>query len=641
MAIKCLDDSYDRDSYVYKVVRDSSYIVYNNTRSFINRGKIKKTSGFLDSLLRGLKTGVMTIRGREYSKVSGVVSRRTLIDALASVRKIVCIVDENTASLNMRYIHDTQRGFVCPVETSDGKHAGLTKYLASTAIISGYIDNSPIVEYLLSLEDNESFKLVCFNGLVIGRKNINRYDFKKLFPEASIYYNGYHYTIRTFPGRLLRPVFIKDTETIHMIDPAEQLYHSSEYTEFHEIAMVGLTAGLLPLCEHNQSARVVFGCNMIKQAIETSVMNQYSEEHRQLVYGQVPFVSTDLNDIINNDNLTGVNTVVALTTYGGWNQEDSVVVNKSAIERGLFSNMYYKKVSAIVHKNYIITQNIYEEDNEEERTICQVIHGEIKKEIINMKVPAKGIYNIMGQTVEKLEYPNVKLTITVYQFRVPQVGDKIASRNAQKSIIGRIVDEIDMPFTESGTYPDIIINPHAIPSRMTVGQLIESMVGKICCTEGTLVKKKLFEPIDMECKNDTEYLIDGRTGNYIQNVVTIGIVFYMALKPQVTDKIFSRYEGPLNRFNRQPTSGKSQEGGLRIGEMELDALLAHGSDQIINQMVSQSDEIEITLCETCRTRVHDLQGHEYHILHKQKVPMSRIITEDLFAAISIGTKVDF
>jgi DNA-directed RNA polymerase beta subunit len=627
MCVKCLDNDYDRDSYVYKIIKDSSYLVYSAASS---KSKSK-------SLLKALKTGTLNIRGKTYSKISGVVSRRTYIDSLESVRKITCIVNENAASLKMRYVHDTQRGFICPAETSDGKNAGITKYLASTAIISGYIDNNEIMNYISQLKEDVSYPLLCFNGLVIGKRDINRDDFKDTFPKASIYFNGYYHTIRTFPGRLLRPVFIKGTQYIRLIDPAEQLYHYDQYEEFHEAAIVGLSAALLPLCEHNQSARVVFGCNMIKQAIETRLINEYSEEHRQLLYGQNSLVTTEMNSIINGDTVNGINAIVALTTYEGWNQEDSVVVNKRAIERGLFANTYYKKVSAIVHKNHYIIEN----DSNDDRIICRIIHGNKEKIITNLKVPAKGNYNITDYKKEKISEEMVKITITVYQFRIPQVGDKLASRHSQKSIIGRLVDEVDLPVTEDGIAPDIIINPHAIPSRMTVGQLIESLVGKFNTINGTVTEKKLFEPIDLDRFDipDTEYLIDGRTGKYIENSITIGVVYYMALKPQVDDKIFYRYKGPLNRFSRQPTSGKSHEGGLRIGEMELDALLAHNSKELIRQLHQQSDKIEIVICNTCNVRVHEIENHEHHELYTEIVPMSRIVTEDLFAAMSIGTKI--
>jgi DNA-directed RNA polymerase beta subunit len=788
MAVKSLDNNYDRDSYIYKVIRESSLMIFNQTKSIADKkilqakkspGKKINMKGSLKTLLKGLKTGIMKIKGREYSKISAAVSRRTHIDAIASIRKIISVVDENSASLNMRYIHDTQRGFVCPVETSDGKNSGLTKYLASTAIISGYIDTSKVIEYITELPgDDENSYIVIVNGLSLGRHTIDRKKFKDEFPKASIYFNNQYYTVRTFAGRLMRPMFRKGTKIAELIDPSEQLYHENEYDEFHPIAIVGVTAGLIPLSEHNQSARVVFGCNMLKQAIECKSMDMFSEEHRYLAYGQVPFITTDLYSLIetapkgyeisvlnsistnfpsesvllniadDNSSVTsninsplnildiadyddntsdtslvsprspisvintitrpgsplgprglssprlsspikipkglkkidigknlkysgpnGINAIVALTTYEGWNQEDSVVVNRSAIERGLFSNIYQKKISTIVNSNYII---IYDnendtDNNEEDRTICRIIHGPIEKTVTYLKVPAKGNYHIIDVNKEVVNNTDVKLTVLVYQLRIPQVGDKLASRNAQKSIIGRLVDEVDMPYDNNGICPDIIINPHAIPSRMTVGQLIESFGSKKCAITGKTINatihsgvrvsdvclgiednsitidNKFYTDIGNDNIYDTEALIDGRTGRYIERSITMGIVFYMALKPQVNDKIFYRFGGPLNRFNRQPASGKARDGGLRIGEMELDALLAHGAYDVISNLVDQSDSIDITICKTCQIRVHDIRIHDPsqgdHELVDVSVPMSRVITEDLFAALSIGTKV--
>ena len=625
MLVKCVGTNDDRDSYMFKVVRDSSLIIY---RASCNSNQVRSVNNMYDAL----KTGKIKIRGKEYAKMSSTVSRRTHIDALTSIRKIVCLVDENSPAVEMRNVHDSQKYFICPVETSDGKNAGLTKVLAFTTIISGLFlgDNKETLNDLINfLVPSDKGYYVVINGLCIGKYNIIRDELKSKFSKVSIYFTGYYYVIRTVPGRLMRPVIGKADKRIYLIDPSEQLYHIQEYDKFHPIAMVGMTASLIPFAEHSQSARIVFACNMLKQAIEAREMNEYSEEHRMLIHGQKPLVYSQTDELINSDVPYGVNLTVALMTYEGWNQEDSIIISRSAIDRGLFHNIYFKSIILIVSKSYKLVNDT---------NSFWIVHGAIEKNVIEIKIikDRKHIIDIIEEPVGEM----IKLTIKIYEFRIPEVGDKIASRHAQKSIIGRLVNQEDLPFDSNGITPDIIMNPHAIPSRMTIGQLLESFVGK---NASTFSDATLFgNPHNITTTNykDTEMLFDGKTGEIIETYITMGSVFYMALKPQVRDKTFSRYDGPTDQFSRQPTSGKARDGGLRIGEMELDALLAHGMIDVINELSSQSDKIEIRICINCKKRIH-VPCPSSHKIIKANVPFSRVVTEDMLAALSIGTRTTF
>ena len=651
--VKSLDEDYDRDSYKYKYIRTAPLMIYNT----IKRQKDAK------DLLKSLKTGKLVIRGNTYQKLASVISRRSNLDAVAMVRKIVTVTNENSSNMEMRNVHVTQKGFICPSETTDGKNAGLSKHIALTAIITGPFNISKFSYWMNErLSDVDGIHVV-LNGLYIGRYDVTRYQIKSSFRYAGVYVERNIMYIRSVDGRLMRPVIHKSSHFVHMIDPAEQIHHFDEYSEIHPLSIVGLTASMIPYGEHNQSARVVFACNMIKQAIECRYPPNLYDEHRSLIQGQLPIVNTVMNDIIINaptgsgpteENIPfGVNVVIAIATYKGFNQEDSIVINRSAIDRGLFHTLYYKNTSVPVDSDHIIipvndperddrnirTSRLGKDKSEITNTVEYIISGGTEKVMLNVRLPVRGTYKSLGSAINELKETTYH-TERFRQYRRPEVGDKLASRHAQKSIIGLIVDQEDMPFTEEGIVPDLIINPHAIPSRMTVGQLIESLEGKVGSITGTFVDGTMFSEnryLDtIEKHDDTENMIDGCTGEYIENPITIGIVYYMVLKQNVRDKLFSRYDGPVSKFSRQPTAGKAKDGGLRIGEMETDALISHEAYGILENVIEQSDSVKVSICKTCKSRIHARCPRDHEVIVKN-IPMSRVITEDLLASLCIGT----
>ena len=614
----------DRDSYRYKYIDSAPLSLYRTYK------RSKRPKDFhIKKMQDSLKTGIVTVRGKSYSKMSSTISSRSSIDSLASVRKIVIAVDENSSNQKMRNVDDTQLGFICPCETSDGKGVGLSKYLALTCIISGpvFFDF-----YSADFGSDGDTKPVVLDGLFMGYYSVDRLRFKNKFPKVGLYFDGV-WNIRTVDGRLMRPLSIRTVDgrlmrplsirtgrqEIHYIDPAEQIFHMDEYEEIYSMSMFGITASLIPHSNHNQSARTVFGCNMLKQTIQTKLPDDYFEEHRMLVLGQKPIVKTDTEFL--SEYPSGVNCIVAITTYQGYNQEDSIIINKSAIDRGLFHSIYYKKVTLDTSEDSMIIPDLE-----------VVVEGSIEKKLTHTKETKKP-YRIIEST------PN---STTYIQFRIPIVGDKIASRHAQKSIIGLIVPQCDLPFDEAGMTPDLIMNPHSIPSRMTIGQLIESLEARTGSIKGEFVNGTPFSESarirDMLNLNDTVPMINGKTGEYIENPITMGIVYYMALKPQVTDKYFSRFEGPKSDFSRQPTSGKSKDGGLRIGEMEYDSLIAHGAYEVLEDIVDQSDRIQTRICGTCKQRCFNKcpRDHDTKIVNTS---MSKIIVEDLLASLGVGTRI--
>jgi hypothetical protein len=616
----------ERDSYQYKILRSAPYMFYKSVTKFLKT----KEPDSISSFIKSLKTGSLTVQGKTYQKMASVISRRSELDAISCIRKVVIATNENSPNMVMRNIHDSQRGFICPCETSDGKNAGLSKYLAVMCVISGpFTEREDLVQYIRSYQGDT---YVILDGLWICKTSLTRDDIKTRYDQIGVYLYSSVLYIRTIDGRPMRLVRHKKSGRLSFIDPAEQLYHMTDYLEVSPMSMLGLSAVYLPYSNHNQSARVVFACNMLKQAVESRPPSEFYEEHRRLIYGQRPMIETE----VKSDVPYGVNTVVAISTYKGFNQEDSIVINKGALERGLFHMLYYKNVSRVVDM-------INEEVRLPNSSAFCIIEGSKEKHMTEIRMPIKGDkYKLIGEDRIELELETKEeITYKFEEYRVPEVGDKVASRHAQKSIIGLIVPSEDMPVTETGIVPDLIINPHAIPSRMTIGQLIESLEGKIGALEGefkdgTPFTERLYlDQVDQ----GTEYLIDGCTGEYISNAISIGIVYYMALKQQVRDKMFSRYEGPINEFSRQPTTGKSKEGGLRIGEMEYDALIAHEAYTVLNQIIDQSDAIDVRICKTCKKRIHNPCPRDHDTV-VTRVPMSRIVTEDLLAGLGIGIQTD-
>lgn len=220
-------------------------------------------------------------------------------------------------------------------------------------------------------------------------------------------------------------------------------------------------------------------------------------------------------------------------------------------------------------------------------------------------------------------YPILKGRIRVE--RIPKIGDKFSSRHGQKGTIGNLKHSADMPFTESGIVPDIIINPNAIPKRMTVGQLIETLLGKICTLQGQLGDGTPYGHIDVNDINKeliargyqpwgNEILYNGMTGEQIEVMIFIGPMYYQRLKHMVDDKIHSRARGPTQLLTRQPTEGRARDGGLRLGEMERDALIAHGAAQFLKErLVDCSDRYEAYVCDICGTMASKMKNRNAYI----------------------------
>jgi DNA-directed RNA polymerase beta subunit len=377
--------------------------------------------------------------------------------------------------------------------------------------------------------------------------------------------------------------------------------------------------------------------------------NRYDTFGHILNYPQKPLIKTRMSSILNNDDMpNGINAIVAICTYTGFNQEDSIIMNQSAIDRGLFVSTLYKTYKEQNNKNHANGEE--EIFNKPKNTSKPFNYNKLQENgfvkentwvessdvIIGKTMPNKQDGNIVHKDNSIILKNNecgyidrncfndnhfVNINGDGYTFckvrvrseRIPSIGDKFSSRAAQKATVGITYRQEDMPFTKDGIVPDIIMNPHAIPSRMTIGQLMECIMGKACCHRGTYGDATPFNELDIEditaiLKTDynlehhgNEILYNSRTGEQITTEIFIGPTYYQRLKHMTLDKIHSRAaNGPVVLLTHQPSEGRMRDGGLRLGEMEVEALWSHGVQQFLKERVMEaSDNYKMHVCKRC------------------------------------------
>jgi DNA-directed RNA polymerase subunit B len=420
-------------------------------------------------------------------------------------------------------------------------------------------------------------------------------------------------------------------------------------------AILGITASIIPYPEHNQSPRNMYQAAMAKQSLglySANFQKRMDTRGHFLHYPQKPLVQTRSMEVIGyNERPAGQNMVVAVLTFTGYNIEDALIMNKSSADRGLARSTFFRLYSTVEYKYMggqqdeivIPPTNIrgyrglraYEK-LEEDGIVApetQVAGGDVlvgkispprflgaqeymlgagltkQDTSVVMRHEEKGVVDTVLITTDNEGNKLVK--VRVRDLRIPELGDKFASRHGQKGVLGLLVPQYDMPFTEDGVVPDLAINPHAFPSRMTVGQLIESIAGKVAALEGRVVDATPFHktPVkDLEIvlkrhrylPSGEEVMYDGRTGEMISSPVFIGIVYYQKLHHMVSDKVHARARGPVQILTRQPTEGRSRAGGLRWGEMEVDCLVGHGTSLLLRETIlDRSDITRVYVCEIC------------------------------------------
>jgi DNA-directed RNA polymerase II subunit RPB2 len=435
----------------------------------------------------------------------------------------------------------------------------------------------------------------------------------------------------------------------------EELISSNyKYThcEIHSSTIFGVLASCIPFPEHNQSPRNTYQCAMGKQAIGIYLTNYETRMDKTayvLTYPARPLVDTRLMNLLNLHKIpSGTNITVAIMSYTGYNQEDSLLVNKGSIDRGLFQATIYhtekdedkqkingeeelrckpdpKKTKSMKFANYdkigangLIPENTIVKNRDviiskvvpiklNKTDMTKVIKYEDQSRVFRKQSETYVDKNYLTKNGDGYTIAKVRLRTT----RKPIIGDKFSSRHGQKGTVGNIIPESDIPFTADGLKPDIIINPHAIPSRMTIGQLKESLLGKVLVQLGLFgdgtsfgelsvheISKKLLS-LGYE-RNGNEVMYNGYTGEQLKADIFVGPVFYQRLKHMVDDKIHHRSFGPMVNLTRQPAEGRSRDGGLRFGEMERDCSISHGASRFTKErMYDVSDKYQVFTCNLC------------------------------------------
>ena len=423
------------------------------------------------------------------------------------------------------------------------------------------------------------------------------------------------------------------------------------HCEIHPCLILGVLGSMIPFSNHNQSPRNTYQSAMGKQAMGIYMTNYRKRMDTMahiLNYPNKPLVNTRIGKLLPSDNVpNGLNVVVAICSYTGYNQEDSILLNQSAIDRGLFRSTFYrtykddeKKIQSSGQEerfmkpdisltkamkpgvydklmdNGFVPKDTYVDSND-------IIIGKVMP-IKNKNKNDKFIYRDISTFLRTNEtgyideiYTNRNgeghkfCKVRVRTSRIPTIGDKFSSRHGQKGTCGMILREEDMPYTKEGIRPDIVVNPHAIPSRMTIAQLIECILGKACSVIGgfgdgtsfmnTSVESvtRVLERVGYEGSGN-EILYNGFNGKQMDCKIFIGPTYYQRLKHMVEDKIHSRSTGPMVLLTRQPAEGRARDGGLRFGEMERDCMIAHGSLKFLKErMIDVSDNYRVFVCKKC------------------------------------------
>jgi len=448
--------------------------------------------------------------------------------------------------------------------------------------------------------------------------------------------------------------------------------HVKKHThlEIFPSAILGAGASIIPYPEHNQSPRNTYESAMAKQSLgfSTPMMNAstYVRQHSML-YPQTPIVTTKAMGLLGLEKRpAGQNCVVAVLPFDGYNIEDAIVLSKSSVDRGLGRTFFYriyeaesKQYPGGMRDNFEIPnaddnlrgykgEKSYRllEDDGIVATESSVSGGDI---LIGKTSPprfmeeyrdqeSRGPYRrdtsigvrpsesgVVDTTVLTQSTEGGKMfKVRIRDMRLPEIGDKFASRHGQKGVVGLLAKAEDLPYTADGISPDVLINPHAFPSRMTVGMMMESITGKAAAIRGKKVDASAFVGEKMEDVKDVmedagfkysgkEIMYDGRTGKRFPVEVFLGVVYYQKLHHMVADKIHARARGQVQMLTKQPTEGRARGGGLRFGEMERDCLIAYGASMILkDRLLDESDKSDIFVCERCGVvAYHDVKQRRY------------------------------
>ena len=447
----------------------------------------------------------------------------------------------------------------------------------------------------------------------------------------------------------------EEEENAFIATNENELTKEHTHMEIDPVGILSVISSMIPYLQHNMAGKALHGAKMFKQAQGLGAINynlRTDTESYLLYYPQRSLVKTKTMDLIGLDERPQIqNFVVAILPYRGYNILDALILNKGAIDRGLGRSAYFRmyesaenkypggqvdkfeipneetvgylpeeayanlgedglvNVEAFVTKNDVIIGKTSPPRFLEEVSEFGVVKEVRREASINIRKGKEGYVDKV--IVTEGEAGNRLVKIKVRSQMLPEAGDKFSSRHGQKGVVGAIIPEEDMPFTSQGIKPDLLLNPHSIPSRMTIGHLIEMLAGKAAALQGKVIDGTPFDEVGYEefrkilIKHGLRYdgketFYDGITGQRLEGEIFTGVVAYRRLFHMVAHKMQARSRGPVQILTRQPTEGKEKEGGLRFGEMEGETLLGHGAAMLLHEkFIEDSDKVVQLVCEKC------------------------------------------